>query len=106
LQGATEGRLTDLQLGLFGDARLQFSQGCVGLRGDQLLHRLVVMLQSACAPARVWQGGTAAADTPTAQEFFNERFADAEFVSEILLRVVTMVFMKPNDAFAQIIREG
>lgn len=58
-----------------------------------------MMKQGACASTGVLQGGTAAGAAPSMQEFFNERLTDAEFVSEFLLCVVIVIFIKPDDSF-------
>src|SRR5205085_4996779 len=106
LQGATDGWRTHLQFGLSSDVGLQLGERRIRLCSDQLLHRHDMALQGARASSGVRQGGAAAGAAPAAQELFNERFTDGEFVSQFLLRVIIMVFIKPDDALTQVVREG
>ena len=106
MQGATQGWRTHPQFGLPSNACLQLGERYIRLSGDQLLHRHVMMKQGARAPTCMRQGSTAAAVAPSMQEFFNERFTDTEFVSEFLLGVVIVVFMKADDSFTEVVRKG
>jgi|SRR5689334_17935451 len=99
---ANRGR-TDAHLTLLLEPALQFFQGDVRLFGDHLLQRRFVFFQKSDLTAAVRQRITAARGPPAMQEFFYSRDTDSEFFCDFGLRVITMIFKKPDNSGAEIV---